>query len=186
MMLRGVGRVFALRILVDNDLERVIRLAQRLRIALAHVLAGEAAEETEVVVEVDHALQIIRIRDIRMIRMQANKTVDGLIRRGGFAVLPVAVRDVDLRLLREVAERVAAFERLEILAHLPQSLPDSASWASVYNLLLFHVAVSSVFGQAVAGRDDGDARGQRQILDRSLHRSMNGVEGSHQCLHFLG
>ena len=52
--------------------------------------------------------------------MQLDEAVDGLVGVGGFAVLPVAIRDVDLRLLREMAERVAAFEAFEVLRALAE------------------------------------------------------------------
>jgi hypothetical protein len=110
--------VFAVRILVDHHLERVIRFAQRLRIALAHVLAGEAAEQTQVVVEVDHALEVVRVGNIRVTRVQLDEAVDSLVGGVVFAVFPVAVGDVDLRLLGKVAERIATLKHFEVFRAL--------------------------------------------------------------------
>jgi len=64
---------------------------------------------------VDHALQVVRISDIGVIRVKLDKAVDRLVGGGRFAVFPVAIRDVDLRLLGEMAEWVATLERFEIL-----------------------------------------------------------------------
>ena len=113
-----IRRVLAVRILVDHHLERVIRRAQRLRIAFAHVLAREAAEQTEVVVEVDHALQVVRVGNVGMTRVQLDEAVDGLVGGVVLAVLPVAVGYVDLRLLGKVAERIATLKHLEIFRAL--------------------------------------------------------------------
>jgi hypothetical protein len=41
-----------------------------------------------------------------MIRVELDEAVDGLVGGCRFVVLPVAVRDVDLRLLCEMAERL--------------------------------------------------------------------------------
>ncbi len=53
-----------------------------------------------------------------MIRVQLDEAVDSLVGGVVLAIFPVAVGDVDLRLLGEVAERIAALKHFEIFRAL--------------------------------------------------------------------
>lgn len=53
-----------------------------------------------------------------MTGVQLDEPVNGLIRGVSFTILPVAIGDVDLRLLCVTAERVATLQRLEVLCAL--------------------------------------------------------------------
>jgi hypothetical protein len=90
----------------------------RLRVAFGHVLVADDAEHAEVFVEVDQALQVIDVVDVRMVRMQLDEAVAGGDRRGRFLVLPVGVGDVDLRLLRVAAVGIARLEFSKYLTAL--------------------------------------------------------------------
>jgi hypothetical protein len=111
----GVRRVLAVRETLDQRLERIVGGAGGLRVALAQILVGEAAEPAQVVVEVDQALEVIGVIDAGVVRVQLDEAIDRSQRGGGFAVLVVGVGGFDLRLLRERAERVAALELLVVL-----------------------------------------------------------------------
>ena len=53
-----------------------------------------------------------------MIGVELDEAIDGLGGGGRFVILPVAVCNVDLRLLREMAERIATLQRFEIFRAL--------------------------------------------------------------------
>ncbi|MNL02683.1 hypothetical protein D3C87_1232000 [compost metagenome] len=107
---RRVRRVLAVRVARDQDLESVVGGTRGLRVAFAQVLAGEAAQPAQVVVEVDQALEVVGVINVGMARVQLDEAVDGGQRGGSLAILVVGERGVDLRLLGVAAERVAAFQ----------------------------------------------------------------------------
>ena len=98
------ARVFGvrrLRELLDQLPERLVRVARRLLVALGQVLAREAAEHAEVVVEVDEALQVERVVERRAGRMQLDEALERRQRLRLLAALPEVVGALDLRLLRQ-------------------------------------------------------------------------------------
>jgi hypothetical protein len=76
-------------------------------------LARQEGEQPQLVVEVDHALEVQRVVDGRAGRVQAHEAVQ---RGNGLGFLPVlrtANRPFHLRLLRQRRAGGAAFQRLE-------------------------------------------------------------------------
>ena len=112
MRRRASSAYSGLRELLDQLLERLVRLARGLLVALGQVLAGQAAEEAEVVVEVDQALQVERVVERGARRVQLDEAVE---RRQGLhlvAALPEQVGELELRLLGEHGAGGAALEAL--------------------------------------------------------------------------
>ena len=92
-----------------------------LRVAFGQVLVGELAEQPEVLVEVDQALQVIGVVDVGVVRVQLDEAVAGGDAEAGSPSLVVGVGDLELRLLRVAAVGIARFELLEILDRLRSS-----------------------------------------------------------------
>jgi hypothetical protein len=76
---------------------------------------AEAAEQPEVVVEIDEATEVQRIVERIVLRMQANEPIDGGECQFAFPVLVMSPCDLDLRLLRPAPERVVRLEFLQQL-----------------------------------------------------------------------
>ncbi len=119
---RRVLRVAALRKLADELLERGERFAHLLRIALGEVELVHVAEQPLVLPEIDEALQVVRVVDVRVIRIGADEAVAGRRRVRLLAEAPVRERAFEDRLLREPAVRIAGFQRLEQLDR-PRIIP---------------------------------------------------------------
>ena len=124
------------------------------------------ARKPDSVVEVDQPLQVLGVVDVGMVRMQLDEAVGRGERRGALAVLVMAVRDLELRLLREAPVGIARLELLEVLDRLRQSLPAMASFASPYRRCADQPMVSSSSlpeKQPAAGeeQDDSERRGKK-------------------------
>jgi hypothetical protein len=98
--------------------ERVEGFARGLRVAVAHVGRREEAEQALVVVEVDAALEVIGVVDVLVVGVELDEAVGRRHRRGALVLLPVAVGDFELRLLREAPVGKARLELLEVLDRL--------------------------------------------------------------------
>ena len=104
-----VGGVLGGGELVDQLLERLVRVARGLLVALGHVLARDRAQDAEVVVEVHQALQVHRVVERRAGRVQLDEAVERALRLRALAGLPVGVGQLELRLLRQQRAGGAAF-----------------------------------------------------------------------------
>ena len=107
--------VAALREAVHHLLEGVIGLARGRQVALGSVLARPAGNQPGAIAEVHESLQVIRVVQPLVGRMQPDEAVDGGERLGPVAFLVVRPGDVQLRLLRITAERIARFQALHAL-----------------------------------------------------------------------
>ena len=105
-----------MRELVHQLLERLERVPRSLLVALGQVLAREAAEDAQVVVEVDQPLQIQRVVDRRAGGMQLDEALERGQCLGLFVLAVQHVGALDLGLLREDGAGGAPFEPLVQLA----------------------------------------------------------------------
>ena len=89
-------------------------------IAVGEVLAHEAREGAQVLLEVGERLQVQRVVDVGVVRMQLDEFFERGDRLRGLALLVVGVGDLDLRLLREAPEGELG---LELLVELDRRVP---------------------------------------------------------------
>jgi hypothetical protein len=110
--------VLALRKARYQFAKRVEGLPRRLRVALGHVLRREVTHQSQVFVEVDPPLQVVRIIDVWMIGVQLYEAFAGRKRLGDFIVLPVGVGSFDLRHLRKTTVWISRFQLLVVADRL--------------------------------------------------------------------
>ncbi len=108
-----VGRVLAVRVLVDQRLERRERFTRCTRIALGRVLRVHEAEEPELIVEIDQATQVVHVVDLGVVRVQLDEALDRCQRLRLVSRLVVGVRHFHLRLCCVHAEWEVGFEPVE-------------------------------------------------------------------------
>jgi len=113
--LAGIGGVGALRVLLDEQLKGLERLACFVRRALGDVRLELALEPVGPGLEIYEATHVVSIVDARMRRVFADELVRLVDRRIGGPVLVVGVDQVELALLGLFAERVAGLEHLVAL-----------------------------------------------------------------------
>src|SRR6185312_13668841 len=105
--------VLAVRKPRDELLERRVRVAHRLRVALRRIELVDVAQDPLVLAEVDEALEVERVVDVGMVRIRADEAVARGGRRLGLAQPVVRVRALEDRLLRETPVREAALDLVE-------------------------------------------------------------------------
>jgi hypothetical protein len=110
--------VLALRKARYQFAKRVESLPRRLRVALGHVLLREVTHKSQIFVEVDPPLQVVRVIDVWMIGVQLYETFAGGKRLGDFTVLPVGVGSFDLRHLRITTVWISRFQLLVVADRL--------------------------------------------------------------------
>ena len=111
----GVGRILAVGKQRDELLERAERFLGHLRIALGEILLDDVAEQPLVFAEVDQALQIVRVVDVRVVGVGADEAIAGRDRSRGFAGAVIRVGAFEDRLLRVASVRKTTLERVEQL-----------------------------------------------------------------------
>ena len=111
----GVLGVLRLGELLDQLLERLHGVARRLLVAFRDVLARDAAEQPQVVVEVDQALHVQRVVQRRAGRVELDEAVQHRHGLHAFTALVVGPGQVQLRLLAQRRAGGAAFDAFQRL-----------------------------------------------------------------------
>ncbi|MCY1532849.1 hypothetical protein D9M68_681440 [compost metagenome] len=163
--------------------ELVERVAGGARVALGHVQRQEARHQAAVLGERGHALHVVGVVDVGVLRVQADEALGGGTRGLGLHVLVVGVDQFQLRLLGIAAERIAGFQRLQLADGVGVALV-----VQVFLRLLVQLALAQVLVDLVAlggtGGDEGERGDQQQVfhLHGGLHPWTVGCRGRGRLL----
>src|SRR5690606_30501823 len=105
--LLGIRGVTAVRVAAGELGELVVGVAGGARVTLGHVQRQEARQQATVLFEGGQALQVVRIVDVRVLRVQADEALGGGLGGFRFDVLVIGVDQLELGLFGVAAVGLA-------------------------------------------------------------------------------